>query len=92
MEACKVVVKGPAYILQGMPTAVDSFRTRLNADLWIEGGLAPPNRPVPSVVVYENVDVPDDIDELVKTWYKVEKKPFTTLSTSTWPAPSSRQS
>lgn len=79
LEASKVVVKGPAYILQGVPTAVDSFRNRLNADLWIEGGLAPPNRPVPSVVVYENVDVPDDIDELVKTWYKVEKKlPFWT--------------
>jgi len=75
MEACKVTVNGPAYILQGVPTAVDSFRSRLNADVWIEGGLAPPNRPVPSVVVYENIDVPADIDELVKTWYKLEKKP-----------------
>ena len=75
MEASKVVVNGPAYILQVLSTAVDSFHSRLNADLWIEGGLAPPNRPVPSVIVYQNIDVPADLDELVKTWIKVEKKP-----------------
>ena len=79
MEASKVVVHGPAYVLEGLDTAVASFREKLNADVWIEAGLAPQNRPLPAVVVYENVEITDDLDELVKTWYRIEKKlPFWT--------------
>jgi hypothetical protein len=79
MEASKVVVNGPAYILEGLDTAVDSFREKLNADPWIEGGLAPPNRPLPAAIVYENVEISDDLNELIKTWYRLEKKlPFWT--------------
>ena len=74
-EASKVTVQGPAYILEGIDTAIDSFHTSLNADIWIESGLAPPNRPVPAVVVYENVDVSADLDALIRTWYEREKKP-----------------
>lgn len=75
----KIEVSGPAYILENLDTAVDSFRIKLNGDLWIEGGLAPPNRPMPAVIVYENVEVSSDLDELVKTWYGLEKKaPFWT--------------
>lgn len=74
-----VEVDGPAYILENLDTAVDSFRAKLNADVWIEGGLAPRNRPLPAVIVYENVEISDDLDELVKTWYEREKKdPFWT--------------
>jgi phosphatidylserine/phosphatidylglycerophosphate/cardiolipin synthase-like enzyme len=75
----KIEVSGPAYILENLDTAVDSFRAKLNGDLWIEGGLAPPNRPMPAVIVYENVEISSDLDELIKTWYRLEKKlPFWT--------------
>lgn len=73
----KIEVSGPAYILESLDTAVDSFRAKLNGDVWIEGGLAPPNRPMPAVIVYENVEISSDLDELIKTWYRLEKKlPF----------------
>ncbi len=75
----KIEVSGPAYILEHLDTTVDSFRAKLNGDPWIEGGLAPPNRPMPAVIVYENIDVSSDLDELIKTWYRLEKKlPFWT--------------
>jgi phosphatidylserine/phosphatidylglycerophosphate/cardiolipin synthase-like enzyme len=75
----KIEVTGPAYILESLDTAVDSFREKLNADVWIEAGLAPRNRPLPAVVVYENIDVSSDLDELIKTWIRLEKKlPFWT--------------
>ncbi|HYP26765.1 MAG TPA: phospholipase D-like domain-containing protein [Blastocatellia bacterium] len=75
----KIEVSGPAYILESLDTAVDSFRAKLNGDIWIEGGLAPPNRPMPAVIVYENVEISNDLDELIKTWYRLEKKlPFWT--------------
>ncbi|HEX2272193.1 MAG TPA: phospholipase D-like domain-containing protein [Pyrinomonadaceae bacterium] len=74
-EAGKVVVNGPAYILESLDTAVDSFREKLNSDVWILGGLSPANRPIPTVIVYHNVEVDDDLDELIATWYKLEKKP-----------------
>jgi phosphatidylserine/phosphatidylglycerophosphate/cardiolipin synthase-like enzyme len=78
-EMGKVIVSGPAYILESLDTAVDSFREKLNSDVWIEGGLAPQNRPMPAVIVYQNVDVSTDLDELIKTWYQLEKKdPFWT--------------
>ena len=78
-EAGKVEIDGPAYILESLDTAVDSFRDKLNGDVWIEGGLAPKNRPLPAVIVYQNVEITDDLDELVKTWYELEKKdPFWT--------------
>ena len=77
----KIEVTGPAYILESLDPAVDSFRMKLNGDLWIEGGLAPPNRPMPAVIVYENVDIDNDLDELIKSWYRLEKKlPFWTDS------------
>lgn len=75
----KVEVSGPAYILENLDPAVDSFRDKLNGDIWIEGGLAPRNRPMPAVIVYENIDVSPDLDELIKTWFRLEKKlPFWT--------------
>jgi phosphatidylserine/phosphatidylglycerophosphate/cardiolipin synthase-like enzyme len=75
----KIEVSGPAYILEHLDTTVDSFRAKLNGDPWIEGGLTPPNRPMPAVIVYENIDVSSDLDELIKTWYRLEKKlPFWT--------------
>lgn len=73
-EAGLVEIDGPAYILESLDTAVDSFRDKLNGDVWIEGGLAPKNRPLPAAIVYQNVEVNDDLDELVKTWYELEKK------------------
>ena len=73
--AGKIVVHGPAYILESLDTAVDSFREKFNSDLWILGSLAPPNRPIPAVIVYQNVEVNADLDELIETWYKLEKKP-----------------
>jgi len=78
-EAGKIEVNGPAYILESLDTAVDSFRDKLNGDVWIEGGLAPKNRPLPAAIVYQNIEVSDDLDELIKTWYQLEKKdPFWT--------------
>jgi phosphatidylserine/phosphatidylglycerophosphate/cardiolipin synthase-like enzyme len=78
-EEGKVKVAGPAYILESLDTAVDSFRDKLNGDIWIEGGLAPKNRPLPAVIVYQNVEVTDDLDVLIKTWLQLEKKdPFWT--------------
>lgn len=73
-EASKVEVRGPAYILECVATAVDSFRDKLNGDIWIEGGLAPPNRPVPAVIVYQNIEIIVDLDELVESWFRLEKK------------------
>lgn len=75
----KITVNGPAYILESLDTAVDSFKEKLNGDVWIEAGLSPRTRPVPAVVVYENVEVTPDLDELIKTWIRLEKKlPFWT--------------
>ena len=71
----KIEVSGPAYILEGLNTAVDSFQEKMNGDVWIEGGLAPRNRPLPAVIVYENIDTTPDLDELIKTWFRLEKKP-----------------
>lgn len=77
----KIEVSGPAYILESLDTAIDSFRDKLNGDVWIEGGLAPRNRPIPAVIVYENVDVSSDLDELIEAWFKLEKKlPFWTAT------------
>lgn len=79
MPAGRVELNGPAFILENLDTAVDSFGEKLNADVWIEGGLAPRNRPLPAVIVYENIEISDDLDELIKTWYEREKKaPFWT--------------
>jgi len=75
----KITVTGPAYILESLDTAVDSFHEKLNGDVWIEAGLSPRTRPVPAVVVYENIDIHPDLDELIKTWIRLEKKlPFWT--------------
>ena len=35
----KITVNGPAYILESLDTAVDSFKEKLNGDVWIEAGL-----------------------------------------------------
>lgn len=75
----RIAVTGPAYILESLDTAVDSFHEKLNGDVWIEAGLSPRTRPVPAVVVYENIDIHPDLDELIKTWFRLEKKlPFWT--------------
>lgn len=75
----KITVNGPAYILESIDTAVDSFKEKLNGDVWIEAGLSPRTRPVPAVVVYEHIEILPDLDTLIKTWFRLEKKlPFWT--------------
>lgn len=67
-------VTGPAYVLRMIPSASRDLAPKLDSDLWILSGLAPANRPRPTVVVYENVHVDTETEELIRALYRLERK------------------